>query len=345
MPAARPLDALLISDSKPGHYHQAEGVLAAIAKIRPVNTHRLEVRRRRVIPSRMLQQLINTGTSPATILRLGYGIRARALPPMGIVVSAGGETLAANAAAAKLFGVPNVFCGRLRRLAPDHVRLVIVQLERFATHPNFLVVLPPSPMDPARPAPSKAQRARTGPPDLVGVLVGGNSGALTFTGEDWNRLTGFLREAHAAYGVRWLVTTSRRSDAVIGDALVAAASDPASGIERFIDYRTAGPGTLDDIFAAADAILVTDDSTTMISEVVSARLPVVAVTPSAGQHEDREAEYRSLLARRGWYRAVPLSQLTPEGFLAALAQVTPRSGNALDELAARLEQRLPEVFA
>lgn len=344
----RPLSALLLSDGKPGHYHQAEGVIAALARLGPVDTSRLEVRRRFVMPTRTLLQLVNGGASPATVLRLGYGLRAASLPPADVVVSAGGETLAANAAAAKLLGAANIFCGRLRRLAPEHMSVVLVNLESLAAHPNHLVCLPPSPIDlePGPTAGGGARRAsRAGPPARVGVLIGGNSGAFRYRPADWLRLTGFLREAHRAHGVRWLATTSRRSGAFVGDALAAMAAEPDSGLETFIDFRTAGPGTLARIFAAADAILCTDDSTSMICEAVGACLPVVTVAPAARALEAREAEFRRLLASRGWYRSLPLAQLTPESFIAALEEITPRSSSARDELASAIAQRLPELFA
>ena len=345
---ARPLNALLLSDGKPGHYHQAEGVIAALARLGPVTTTRLEVRRRFVIPTRTLLQLVNAGAPAARILRFGYGVRAAQLPPADVVVSAGGETLAANAAAAKVLGAANIFCGRLRRLAPEHVALVLVTLESLAEHPNHLVCLPPSPIDvgQAYPAGRTAPRfGRSSPPARVGVLIGGNSGAFRYRQTDWLQLTGFLRDAHRAHGVRWLATTSRRSGPFIGDALAAMAAEPDSGLETFIDFRTAGPGALAKIFADADAILCTDDSTSMLSEAVGACLPVVAVAPEARALETREAEYRQLLADRGWYRPVPLAQLTPATFLAALEEITPRTSSARDELAAAIGQRLPMLFA
>jgi mitochondrial fission protein ELM1 len=145
--------------------------------------------------------------------------------------------------------------------------------------------------------------------------------------------------------MRWLAATSRRSGSFIGDALAALAADTGSGIETFIDFRTAGPGTLPQIFAAADAILCTDDSTTMISEAVGACLPVVSVAPASGRLEAREAEYRGHLANQGWYRRMLLPQLAPGTFLAALEEITPRAASQLDELAGALESRLPELFA
>src|SRR5262245_54416101 len=257
--------------------------------------HRLEVRRRIFLPARTLVHLVNRDVSAALILRLGYGIDAARLPNADVVVSAGGETLAANAAAAKVLGAANIFCGRLRRLAPEHVKLVIVSVERFGHLPNHLVSLPPSPIDLGLPAlacnGAAVRFGRTKPPARVGVLIGGDSGAYRYRSADWLRLTAFLREAHRSHGVRWLAATSRRSGRFIADALAAMAETGEGGLETFIDFRTAGAGTLPHVFAAAHAILCTDDSTTMISEAVGARLPVVAVAPAASRLEAREAEF------------------------------------------------------
>jgi uncharacterized protein len=342
--SAHPLNALLLSDGKPGHYHQAEGVIAALGRLRGVATTRLEVKRRFVVPTRTLLQLVNAGLPPAHVLRLGYGLSAAELPPADIVVSAGGETLAANAAAAKALGAPNIFCGRLRRLAPEHLALVLVTLDSLAEHANHLVCLPPSPFEaPARPR-AGTSLGRDRPPARVGVLIGGNSGTFRYRPEDWLRLTAFLREAHRTHGIAWLAATSRRSGPFIGDALTALAAEPDGGVETFLDFRTAGPGTLARIFAEADAILCTDDSTTMLSEAIGACLPVAAVLPEACRHEPREAEYRRLLADRGWYRPLRLADLTPPAFLAALGEIAPRTTSARDELAAAIAQRLPLLF-
>jgi mitochondrial fission protein ELM1 len=343
----QPLRALLFSDGKPGHHRQAEGVLAAIGRLRPVWAAQREVKRRLLVPTRTLLQFVNHGLSPAAILRIGYGVDAAALPRADLIVSAGGETLAANAAAARLFSAPNVFIGRLRRLERERVGVILVSLESLATHPNCLVCLPPSPIErKGRASGGGLERwGRTRPPHRVGVLIGGNSGTLRYSTADWHTLTQFLLAAHRSAAIRWLVTTSRRSGAAIAGSLAQLAGDAASGIEMFIDYRKPGRSSLAAIYGAADAILCTDDSTSMISEAVGACLPVVAVRPRAGRLEKREREYRELLATKGWYRALPLSGLTTEAFLAALEEIAPRTSSPLDELAAALRNRLPGLFA
>jgi mitochondrial fission protein ELM1 len=335
---------LLLSDGKPGHYHQSEGVIAAMARLRPVVTHQLRVRRRLVLPARILQQLLSAGASARTILRLGYGLAPEALPPADVVVSAGGETLAANAAIALLLKRPNIFYGSLRRLPPTMIRLNIVYLDRLAVLPNQLVSLPPSAADP--PASSPASRSSVShPPRLIGALIGGDSGVFHYRQDDWSRLLVLMRDIHAVAGARWLVTTSRRSPAALGDALAAMAAEPDSPIAEFIDFRNAGPGTAARVLASANAIVCTDDSTAMISEAVGARLPVVSLSIDLEALRGPEAEFRAYLARQRWLRVLPLEGVTPPLLLNAFEELAPRTATVAEELASALAQRLPELFA
>jgi hypothetical protein len=124
----------------------------------------------------------------------------------------------------------------------------------------------------------------------------------------------------------------------------ALAKDPGV-VSRFIDYRTAGPGTLPQVFSEAEVIVSTEDSSTMISEAVSARLPVVGAAPSAHRFTDEEQEYRDFLIRNNWCRVVPIAALTPDAFGRALSETEPLQENPLDALAAKLKQRLPQLFA
>jgi mitochondrial fission protein ELM1 len=338
----KPIRVLLLTDDKPGHHNRSEGLIAAIARLRPVATQRLVVRRRSVVASRVLQQLLNIGVPPATVLQLGYGIGRRDVSAADVVVSAGGETLAANAAAARLLNAPNIFYGTLRRLAPAWVRVAVVPEQSYASDPNYLIALPPSAIEPASPKQPATRLGPDRPPRAVGVLVGGDSGALRYQDGDWRKLANFLREGHRTYGMRWLITTSRRTGPSATGILSALAADDAAGVEGFMEFGTAG--AIPAIFAKADAILVTDDSTSMIAEAISARLPTVGVAPDAGVHEKREESFRAFVTGQGWYRRLAFAQLRAETFLDALGQITPRATSALDELASALAQRLPELF-
>ena len=98
------------------------------------------------------------------------------------------------------------------------------------------------------------------------------------------------------------------------------------------------------LFGAVDAILCTEDSSTMISEAVCARLPVVGVAPRDHGFKDDEREYRDFMRNQGWCRFSSLDTLEPSSFVAALGEIRPLTENHLDRLAEQLSERLPDLF-
>jgi mitochondrial fission protein ELM1 len=344
-----PLRVIFLADTRPGHYHLAQGVIAALERLRPVEVTRIEVKRKWIVPTRWLRARINAkGFFPPRMLRMSYRIDAYALPQADLVVSAGGETQMPNICVSRfLGGIPSIFCGSLLRgLVPENFGLIISSYDRDATSPRHMVVLKPSAIDPDKLGRPKVV-PRYGPnlhPKLAGLLVGGNAGPFRYRREEWERLIAFITQVSREWGTRWLVSTSRRTPDGVANLISKAAEDESS-IARFIDYRKAGPGTLPEIFGKAEMIVCTEDSSTMISEAVSARLPVVGVAPKAHRFTDEEQEYRDFLIDHDWCRVLPIAELTPAKFAAALSEITPLSENPLDTLAAKLRERLPELFA
>ena len=251
-----------------------------------------------------------------------------------------------NICVTRFLGTPNIFCGSLLRgLGPENFSLVISSYDRDAGSPRHMVVLKPSSIDPealGRPA----TVPRYGPdhhPRLAGLLIGGNAGPFRYRRGEWERLLDFVRALSKAWGTRWLVSTSRRTPDFVADRVAELARDE-SVIAHFIDYRTTGPGTLPDVFRKAEVIVCTEDSSTMVSEAVSARLPVVGVAPKRISSPTRNSAYREFLLRSNWCRVLPISSLTPETFAKALSAIEPIKENPLDALAAKLKERLPVLF-
>jgi mitochondrial fission protein ELM1 len=344
----QPLRVIFLADTRPGHYHLAQGVIAALERLRPVEVTRIEVKRKWIVPTRWLRARINAKSFfPPRMLRMSYRIDAYALPPADLVVSAGGETQMANICVSRfLGGIPSIFCGSLLRgLVPENFSLIISSYDRDATSPRHMVVLKPSAIDPdklGRPA----VVPRYGPnlhPKLAGLLVGGNAGPFRYKREEWEWLLAFITQVSREWGTRWLISTSRRTPDSVAD-LIAKVAEDESVVARFIDYRTAGPGTLPEIFGKAEVVVCTEDSSTMISEAVSARLPVVGVAPKAHRFTDEEQDYRDFLIGNNWCRVLPIAELTPARFADALSEITPLQENPLDTLAAKLRERLPELL-
>jgi mitochondrial fission protein ELM1 len=333
-----PLAVLLISDGKPGHYALSEAIVAAIARRRAVAVTRVDVARPSWLPPRALSVLTNlrAGFTPKLV---GFDLATpdrRDPQRPGIIVSAGGDTLAANVFAARYHNSPNVFYGSLRRYRPEDFALVLTSYLEHAGQPNTVMTLKPSAQDPSEiPLPP---RIASGPVS-IGVLVGGDSGTVRYAPADWDALLALCQHSNPET-VCFVVANSRRTPDAVSDCLVTLA---AAGRIGFVDVRTAGPGTLGPLLAGSHAILATVDSSSMISEAIWARRPVAVLTPERWSLPALESGYRDYLARNGWTVEMPLSGATPAGVLTALDRVTPIGGNPLDDLAALLDRRLPQL--
>ena len=67
------LRILLLSDGRPGHYHLAEGVCAALARLRPIEVVTVAIKRR--LPTRVLLGAIaDVALGQTSFMRLGYGL-------------------------------------------------------------------------------------------------------------------------------------------------------------------------------------------------------------------------------------------------------------------------------
>lgn len=341
-----PLEILHLADERPGHYSLAEGIIAAIGRRRATVVHRVEVRRPRWLPARLLSALVNGSVAPQAILRRVYGLDAGRLPLGGLIVSAGGDTLAANVAAARLLGVPNIFYGSLRRYREEDFALVMTSYARHAARPRHLVTPKPNKLDPDTIMPKDGGRrfGPDAPPRIAGLLVGGDAGTVSFSDGDWQTLREFLTATHAAHGTRWIVSTSPRTSAAAAEAFAALALKSGGPIARFVDFRSSGPGTLGPVLAEAEVIAVTSDSSSMLSEAIWVRRPVVALTPAGATLPADEQDYRRFLEQSGWCRSLALAGLTPASFVAALGEIAPMRENPLDLLATQIAQRLPMLF-
>lgn len=334
----RPLTALLISDGRPGHYHLSEGVIAAAQRIVPLDVQRVDVKRPRFMPGPLLAALVNSGVAPLHIWRTIHGLDPDALGPADLIVSAGAETLAVNAAAARLLRVPNIFYGSLRYFRPADFALVLTSFPKRAVLPRHAMAIKPSPLDPdALPLPRPGAKR-------IGALLGGPTREVRYTADDWSRLFSFLSAYSGQTGARWIVSNSRRTPHAVSEELLRLAGESDSGIARVIDVRTAGPGTLKQLFAETGTVLCTVDSSSMVSEAVWLRRRVIAVAPAYARAIPNEQTYRHFLEEQGWTRTLGIANLTPAAFDEAAVEIVPIDSNPLDVLAGLLRERLPGVF-
>ena len=338
----RTLTALLISDNRPGHYHLSDGVVAALRRLRPVRVEQMTVHRR--CSGRLAAWLSDLGFPPQALLRLIYGLAPSQVPSADVIVSAGAETLPASAAIARLNGVPNVFCGSLRHFHPDSFRLVLTSYPSHADRPRHVMVLKPSALSRKELARSAALLSAGAVPQVMALLLGGNSRECQFQAEDWSKLLDLTEHAYQALGIRWVVSNSPRTPENVSDFFAAHSAAGSEAIITFVDVRVTGPGTIGQVLEPAEAVVCTDDSSSMVSECISAGRPVIGVQPQRVRFTPEEQGYRQYLIQNGWYRTIPISVLTPDVLLDEIARIRPLGEDPLDRLASILQEHLPELF-
>ena len=339
----RVLTALLLSDDRPGHYHLSDGVVAAARRLGPVRVVRMRVQRR--CSGRLLALLTNAGVPADWLLRLAYGLSPSQVPPADFIVSAGAETLGASIAIARLTGAPNIFCGTLRRYHHDGLRLVLTSYASHASRPRHVMVLKPSALTRDALGGTRNRPATGAVPCAMGLLLGGESGECRFSAEDWAALLNLVERSYETLGIRWVVSNSRRTPRVLSDTIAARVAAGSDAIAAFVDVRVSGPGTLGAVLERVQAVVCTDDSSTMISECISAGVAVIGAQPRRAQLTPDEQGYRRYLSGNGWYRAIQISALTPDTLLSEIAHVQPLTMDPLDRLAGIIRERIPELFS
>jgi len=332
-----PLKILLLSDGRPGHYTLAEGIIAALARLRPVSTTWVEVRRPAWMPARVLSNAVNTGLPPDRLLKAVYGLDPVNIPDADLIVSAGGNTLAASIALAKLQSIPNVFYGSLRRYRAEDFALVLTSYAAQVAAPHPVMMLKPNKTDP--------DAIANDPREHIGLIIGGDGGTVRFGEADWTALLSAVDSYHQTAGRRWIISNSPRTAGSISDRIAARAAEPNGPIARFIDVRTAGPGSLGPLFEDSGTILCTADSSSMLSECVWLRRPVIAVSPESWSLPANEAAYRAWLNENGWAAHLPIAELTPKRLTETFAALSPMRENPQMQLASLLQERLPELFS
>ena len=331
---------LLLTDGRPGHQALSEGIVRALATRGNIDIVRVKIRRGRW-PGRVAAWMVRL-LPPAVALQTIYGLGRHDVPASDAIVSAGAETLAASAALARLRSVPNIHYGSLRQFVPDDFALVLTSYAGRIASPRQVFWPKPAGFDPDEIGPpSQPAQWPDGRPATVLLAVGGEAGDCRFAEPDYAALVRLI-ETGKQSGVTWFVSNSRRTPDRLSEQLWGLAR-PGGPIARFADVRRPDAPRLATLLGPADALIVTADSSSMVSEGIFARRPVLAVAPQDCPLTADEVAYRETLAEHGWLATRPLAGLTFDAACRALSQLKPETANPLESLAALLCDRIPEL--
>ena len=307
----------MLDDGIPGHWSMTDGLVRLIAAQRPVRAERIAVRWRWGGARQLFQRLERIGLSvPAALVKLAVALPS---PPTGaaprLIVSRGGGTLFLNAWLARRHHAANVFIGTLRGMPTGLFRAVVLQRDGFGDPPYFAMPLLPSRIDPLQLPREVADFPwRHGRPQdpIASLFLGGDGSGYRYATDDWLAIGRGMRRLYDSFGVRWCVTSSRRTPAE-AEALIRA-EVPADALHETCWWQAGDRRPCIEAFlGATEYVFCTEDSMSMLEECIASGRPVVSlgkpdITPSEA--------FGAFLERR--QRAGRLRRVTIEDFAAAL---------------------------
>lgn len=272
MPAhpATPLVLWRLTDSKPGHEKQSLGLAQALSRLRPAEIHTLPVQR----PWPSLRDWL-LGRFPA----------GKGLPDPDLILGAGHATHLPLLAARRARGGRTVVLMRPSLplalfdlcLIPEHDAPPAARSNVLTTRGALNAVTP-----------SERHDASQGV-----MLIGGLSAHY-----DWDSRE-VVRQAHAIAradaGIRWQLTTSRRTP---DDFLTEADHDRPDNL-RIVPHTDTPPGWLEAALAEASQAWVTEDSVSMLYEALTAGCKVGLIRLPGGR-PGRLARGIEVLLNEGW---------------------------------------------
>ncbi|NWG46186.1 MAG: mitochondrial fission ELM1 family protein [Alphaproteobacteria bacterium] len=318
-----------LTDGRAGIRTQVLGLAEALAARTGGRVVEASVRLRpafAALPERLLAWLVPLGLSPVRLDAPEGGVP-------DVLIAAGRAGLAASLSARR--HAPQVFRVQIQdpRLDPALFDAVIAPAHDGLEGENVLALLgAPNRITPARLAEAKeAWETRLAhlPRPRAAILLGGPSRAYRFGPAEAARIAAGLQDLAARWPGGFLLTGSRRTDPAALATIAAAL--PA---DRSFLWDGRGENPFFGFLAHADHVLVTEDSTNMITEAAATGRPV-HLLPLAGGSA-KFARLHAALMAAGHVRRFggTLEGPPPPGPLAETAR-------AADWLAQRLSARMP----
>jgi mitochondrial fission protein ELM1 len=332
------MNVLILSDGRAGHFNQSRAVCMALGRSVPVRITEVRCKLRAGVLRYLLRALLNTGGRRLPLSQWRRFHSGDELPPgpFDLIVSAGGHTACGNAWLAAQLRCRNLFCGDLRGLRPELFAGVITAFDPPAPHARYIRCTTPVPVDPAElEEKGAAWRAHTDCRETCwSLLTGGPGAGYEYTTADWERLAKALSAMSARHGVRWLVSTSRRTGAE-GEAALLDGLDPALLAASIRAVRGGGDISYHEILGTAERHFVTEDSHMMITEAIASGRPVHTLQPAKFLTDAGNLHFLKLYEQNGWIVRQRIAELAATG-LEHLPPPPPSPPAILADLAEKL---------
>ena len=327
---------LVLTDGRAGHRSKTQGVLNALAQLAPIEVIWLEVRAPHAILRSLSRWLTRWTKFDSLAWYLPQAVHNELPQKIDLVVSSGADTLVPNVLLSRHYACPNIINSALKGFAANQFA-VALQLGQALSDLNLNV--PPNQMsfdhDGQRMLAARQRLAVSSDRCVLTVLIGENTREYqSINPQLLAQIVAWFRQ-HADAVL--LLSSSRRTQLATEDALIQVL--PLQADDQVTWVKQGQSCHITDYIYAADWVLCTADSESMLAEVVSAGR--LALLPEyAGQGLTAQNQWLTQLTTQGhvfWLNQSLLSMLRLEDL---------PCGNRQDmqqELVQLLAARLPKL--
>lgn len=272
---------LVLKDDKPGHYNQTDGLVMYLKDIyKNLEIEYIEVKIKSKISRKILRFLLNNFNSffekESNLKYLSFFYEKYQMPKQkpDIVISTGGNVSNINAWFSKVYNCKNILNGALRGLNENLFTYITTVIDLGYKNQIILDVAPNLISDEKLIKKSKdfiKDKNLNENTTYYSLLIGGNGSGYKFDEDFYKSLIEFVKMISKEKNVKWLVTTSRRTPQNIESFLEKNLNNEAA---YFVAYNKNEEKILLPFLGLSKYIFVTEESSSMISEAISAKKPV-----------------------------------------------------------------------
>jgi len=326
-----------VLDRKAGHRGIVQGMAQALAAHYPVESSAIQSPRWAAPLGKFLQPFWPLGIG---LLRSTHPADPMSTPP-DLILGSGGNSLWVTAALGRIWRCPAIFIGTRRKLPMNALSFFVHYDPNLEREGYLRLAVLPGPIDDAVGKTAWETLCRDRGIDAAGrylaCLIGGDGSGYTWSQADGKKLVDVLLAATRETGARLLLTTSRRTPKGLEETL---RRDLPK--DRFADACWAGDGDSRRVVAAylhgASAIVVGEDSMSMIHESLASHRPVVSIRPQGSSPPDYYLSYVRHAEHEGWLARLSLGDTLDWREISRHAQRYP--GDVAAEAAAAVGERL-----
>lgn len=274
----------LVSEGSPGHDAQSMGLAEGLSLQYPgLVTKRIQLNRRLCGVKRMLARKLMgvRGRSLACWLQpFFFRVHPETPVPEGrpdLVISSGGQSVLLAYHLARIADAPYVFIGERKPYPSSWFHTVFTPSPLELGVNDVAIDLIPTPVSPEK-VQMAAEQYNCPEGRLWAMIIGGQSRSHRYSEDDWVSLADGMNLQTRKHGIRWLLTTSRRTGEQ-AEAILKQRLD-ADVLADAVWWSKAPRKVMLAFLGTAERAFVTQDSVSMVSECVSSNIPTVVLRPS-----------------------------------------------------------------